>query len=644
MNLPRLSRTLGAAALIALAAAPTASAAFDLEAHRGGRGLRPENTLASFGNALRLGVSTLELDTGVTKDGVVVVSHERRLSTLECSGPHIGKLIKDLTLKQVKQMDCGRRNPPVPSTDPFVGTQEAVPGTKMPTLAEVFQLANRYEANRVQFNVETKLDPTLPKETVAPATFARKVVDVIKRYKMTKRSLLQSFDWRTLVEARSLAPSLRRVALAQKATIYEGTPWTAGIAIGSTPFDDGSLALAVKDDLRAQVLSPTFPDLTDRLIKSAHNRGLVVIPWTVNEKTDMTSLINRGVDGIITDYPDRLREVMDAKGLDLPDPIASPFDVEAHRGGRRYRPENTLPAFSYGLSRNVDTLELDTGVTADGVLVVAHDRSINPNHCQGDAALLGKPIHELTLAQIKTLDCGSKGDFAGQPGWVASPGAKMPTLQEVFDLVAASGDDDVRFNIETKISPTADDTAPYDVFTAKLVKAIQDNDLQDRAMIQSFDWRTIRLAKQLDPRIQTVALVWQYAGADCDDIGDECSLEAVVGDPSVVSPWTGGLDWWKYKDLGRLVRAARADVVSSNWQVHDPTQGKVDSSDWYLKEDPAIYHGPPVPALRARGLRVVPYTVNDQPTMQRVIELGVDGIISDDPDTLLLVAKRNGLR
>jgi glycerophosphoryl diester phosphodiesterase len=171
---------MGATALVLLAAAPTASASFDLEAHRGGRGLRPENTLASFGNALRLGVTTLELDTGVTKDGVVVVSHERRISTLECSGPHVGKLIKDLTLKQIKQLDCGTRRPPVPATDPFVSTQESVPGTKLPTLAEVFQLADRYGAGRVQFNIETKLDPTLPKETVAPATFARKVIGVIK--------------------------------------------------------------------------------------------------------------------------------------------------------------------------------------------------------------------------------------------------------------------------------------------------------------------------------------------------------------------------------------------------------------------------------------------------------------------------------
>lgn len=643
MTLSRRSRALAIGAFATLLVAPDALAAtFDLESHRGARGLRPENTLAAFGHSLQLGVTTLELDTGVTKDGVVVVSHERRISSLECSGPHVGKLVKDLTLKQIKQLDCGTRRPEVPATDPFAGTQEAVPGTKMPTLAEVFELAGRYGANRVQFNIETKLDPTQPKDTVAPGVFARKVIDVIKRHKMTKRSLLQSFDWRTLVEARSVLPSLRRVALAQKATIYKGTPWTAGIAIGSKPFEDGSLALVVKDDLRAHVLSPNFNDITDRLIRSAHNRGLKVIPWTVNEKADMRTLIRKDVDGIITDYPDRLREVMDAEGLELPSPVASPFDVEAHRGGRRYRPENTIPAFQYGLSRNVDTLELDTGVTADGVVVVAHDRTINPNHCQGDASLLGKPLHELTFAQVRTLDCGSKGDFAGQPGWVASPGAKMPTLKEVLDLAAS--DPDVRFNIETKLSPTADDTAPYDVFTAKVVKEIEDAGLEDRAMVQSFDWRTIRLAKQLNPRIETVALVWQYAGADCDDIADECSLQAVIGDPSVVSPWTGGLDWWRYKDLGKLVRAAKADVVSSNWQVHDPTQAKVDNADYYLKTDPAIYHGPPVPELQQRGLRVVPYTINDAPTMQRVIDLGVDGIISDDPDTLLLVAKRNGLR
>ena len=113
--------------------------------------------------------------------------------------------------------------------------------------------------------------------------------------------------------------------------------------------------------------------------------------------------------------------------------------------------------------------------------------------------------------------------------------------------------------------------------------------------------------------------------------------------PAVESPWTNGVDWWRYRDLARIVEAAKADVVSANWQVHDPNQGTVASSDWYAKEHPSIYHGPSVVEIQRRGLRVVPYTIDNEATMQRVIDLGVDGIITDDIDLLQLVAKRNGL-
>ncbi|HWI70458.1 MAG TPA: glycerophosphodiester phosphodiesterase family protein [Baekduia sp.] len=633
-----------ALAISALAgAAPAVSSAdgFDLEAHRGGRGLRPENTLASFGKALQLGVTTLELDTGVTKDGIVVVSHERRISPLECGGDptnkYIGKLVHELTYSQIKTLDCGQRG----VSDSLKATQEQVPGTRMPKLSQVFALAARYGAKDVQFNIETKIDPTAPSETVGPDTFARKVIAEIKKAHVTKRALLQSFDWRTLKVARSVAPSLRTVALAQPGNVFPGSKWTAGYKITSSkPFDDGSVALVVARQLKADVISPVATATTAKLIKSSHNVGLPVIPWTVNEKPDMAKLIDAGVDGLISDYPDRLRAVLIDKGIEVPDPIASPFDVEAHRGGRGVRPENTLASFSYALDHHVDTLELDTGVTKDGVLVVSHNRAINPVHCAGPYA--NQLIRDLTLAQIKEEDCGHRDP--GFPQQVDSGVQRMPTLQEVFDLVKARGDDDVRFNIETKISPTVDDTVPYDQFTAKLVKAIQDNDLQDRADIQSFDWRTVMLSKKLDPSIETVGLIWQYAGADCDDISDECSLEAVVGDPSVISPWTGGLDWWDFKDLGKLAKAAKLDAISSNWQVHDPTQTHVDSPDEYLKTDPAMYHGPTVPELQERGLRVVPYTVNDEPTIQRVLDLGVDGIISDFPERVQLVAKRNGLK
>ena len=141
-----------------------------------------------------------------------------------------------------------------------------------------------------------------------------------------------------------------------------------------------------------------------------------------------------------------------------------------------------------------------------------------------------------------------------------------------------------------------------------------------------------------------MALIWQFTGTDCDELADECSLEAVEGDPSVKSPWTNGLDWWQFRDVGKLVRAAHADVDSPNWQVLDPNQPVVVSDDYNVKQDPRNYHGPPTPVLQRKyHLRVVPYTVDDEAIMQRVIDLGVDGIISDDPDLLGLVAKRNGL-
>ncbi|MFL6124126.1 glycerophosphodiester phosphodiesterase family protein [Actinophytocola sp.] len=334
----------------------------------------------------------------------------------------------------------------------------------------------------------------------------------------------------------------------------------------------------------------------------------------------------------------------------MPRVHASPFDIQAHRGGRAVRPENTLAAFRNAIGMpDVSTLELDTGVTKDGVLVVSHDRAVNGAHCVDTAPVrpndpafpyVGKLIHDLTLAQLRTVDCGAK-TLPEFPNQVAVPGERIPTLREVLNLARTRPD--IRLNIETKISPLVRDTVDYRTFTRKLVRALAG--WEKRTTIQSFDWRTIRYARQLNPRVETVALVWQYGPAECQTLADECSLQARYGDPSVKSPWTGGLDWWYYRDLGKLTRAAGASTVSANWQVHDPNQAAVANPDWYLRTDPSYYSGPTVPVLRERyGLKVVPYTVDDEATMDRVIALGVDGLISDDPELLVAVARRAGLR
>lgn len=631
-----------------------------------------ESTLSAFGNAFRLGVSTVELDVQITEDGQAVVTHDRRVDSRKCRDtaplvagdpefPYVGKFVHTLSFAQVRTLDCGSvRLADRPG-------QELAPGSKMPLLREVFALAERYGAKDVRFNIETKVEAGAPHETAPRERFVQVTAAEVAAAGVERRVSVQSFDWGALMRMREVAPRLPLVALTNYDFLQTGkpgaSPWLGGLDID----DFGGDPIAAVKSFGVSAFSPVHgfpqggsvvdpgyrPYVTREMVAHAHRNGIKVIPWTVNDVPTMAKFLDDGVDGLITDYPDRLRGLLASRGFRLPRAHASPFDVQGHRGARSVRPENTLAAFSHALRNpGVSTLELDTGITADGHVVVIHDRTVNGSHCVDTAPVsagdpefpyVGKRIRDLTLAQVKTIDCGSK-TLPEFPAQQAVPGERIPTLSEVFDLVRASGRGDIGFNIETKISPTADDTAPYDVFTRKVVGEIGRSGFASRTTLQSFDWRTIMLARELEPRVRTVALVWQYGPAECAALADECSLRAVYGDPSVKSPWTGGLDWWRHRDLAKLVRQSGATTVSANWQVHDPAQGKVTSSDWYLRQDPAYFHGPDVAGLRDRGLKVVPYTVNDEPTMQRVIDLGVDGVISDDPDLLVKVATRNGLR
>ena len=141
------------------------------------------------------------------------------------------------------------------------------------------------------------------------------------------------------------------------------------------------------------------------------------------------------------------------------------LDIEAHRGGRALRPENTLQSFANALSMGVDTLELDMGVTKDGVVVVSHERGLNPDLARAEDGRYvpapGTPFVKLTLAQVKTYDVGQirpGSEYAARfPEQVAVPGTRIPTLAEVFALVQRSGDRHVRLNIETKIDPNHPD-------------------------------------------------------------------------------------------------------------------------------------------------------------------------------------------
>lgn len=305
---------------------------FDLEGHRGTRGLRPEDRLPAFRKALDIGVRTLELDTGVTKDGVVIVSHERYIAPLVCTDtgpltpgdpmyPYVGKTYRQLTFAQVETVDCGTRHPTDPATDPFYASQLPVPGTRIPTLDQVFALVEQQHATGVQLNIETKIDPTHPDESLAPQAFVRADLAVIRRHRGgIARSLLQSFDWRTLAVAKRLAPTLRRVALVAADTIQAGqpgaSPWLDGLDVDNFGGDIAATAAAPR--VGANVLSPDATLVTAQLLASAHRRRELVVPYTVDDVHAMIALINLGVDGLISDYPDRLRDVLNSLGYRLP--------------------------------------------------------------------------------------------------------------------------------------------------------------------------------------------------------------------------------------------------------------------------------------------------------------------------------------
>jgi len=306
--------------------APRPAGAFDLQGHRGARGLAPENTLAGFRKALEIGVSTLELDLAMTRDGVLVVSHDPVLNPDVVRGPDGRWLaaprpaINTLMLAEVKRYDVGRLNPRSRYAQQLP-QQVAVDGERVPTLAEVISLA-RSSGKSVRFNVETKLRPDRPAEAPPPEVFAKAVVDFWRSEHIEAIAAVQSFDWRTLVKIKRLAPEIRTVCLTIQQESFDNvqkgrlgpSPWTAGLDVDELA---GSVPRLVQR-AGCAVWSPFYREVTVEGVREAAALGLEVIPWTVNEKVDMTRLIDVGVHGIITDYPDRLRQVMADKKLPLP--------------------------------------------------------------------------------------------------------------------------------------------------------------------------------------------------------------------------------------------------------------------------------------------------------------------------------------
>lgn len=273
-------------ALLALTSAGRAesSRSVEVQGHRGARALRPENTLAAFRYALKLGVDTLELDLQVTRDDALVVAHDPHVSPRRCralTGPKLRRplAIRKLTARQLARFDCGS------SRHPRFPRQRRVPGARIPRLEQLLRLVRAHDkagGAPVQLNIETKLAPARPDLAASPRRFVALLVAALGRHKLLRRTTLQSFDYRTLREAKRQAPALRRVAL------------TAGNSVDY-------VALARR--LALYAISPHHAWITAADVKRLRAAGVRVVPWTANSPRVWRRLVAAGVDGIITDDP-----------------------------------------------------------------------------------------------------------------------------------------------------------------------------------------------------------------------------------------------------------------------------------------------------------------------------------------------------
>jgi glycerophosphoryl diester phosphodiesterase len=254
--------------------------------HRGARARMPENTIPAFEYAIGVGVDVLEMDMAVTKDNVIVISHDPILEAPVCTGPREKAVIHELTLAEVRQWDCGAvRNP-------RFATQKTIPGTRIATLDEVFQLAGR---GSFEFNIETKIFREHPEYTPSPEEFARLVLEKIRQYKLDKRVILQSFDFRTLKAMRKLAPGIRLAALIEK--------------------NSRDFPAVAAEAAKAEIVSPEFPLVTPAKVAAAHASGIQVVAWTANTAADWDRLIDARVNAIISDDPEALIAHLRRNGL-----------------------------------------------------------------------------------------------------------------------------------------------------------------------------------------------------------------------------------------------------------------------------------------------------------------------------------------
>lgn len=322
---------------------------FDLEAHRGGRDVRPENTLYSYAYAIELGATSIECDMQLTKDGQIVMSHNPILNS-DITRDENGNYIKNnkydirlMTVDELKKFDVGVMDPNCGEYYDLHGKTQFTYDAKIPTLEELMQLIQSYGDKNIVLNIETKSypDPASAgyKNNADPKKFVEVFNNIVKKYNMEDRVVLQSFDWQTLIEMKKLNPNISTSALWQEQPSrgrdseslrrYEKkkSPWLGGLDIKDYQGNPVKAAHAIGAD----IISPYYTEISKQDVDEAHSLGMKVVPWTVNNEKDMTMLLDMGVDGIISDKPWLLKQVLEKRNIKLHTPTVN-VDSPYHTG------------------------------------------------------------------------------------------------------------------------------------------------------------------------------------------------------------------------------------------------------------------------------------------------------------------------
>ena len=258
-----------------------------IHGHRGARGVLPENTLAAFKYALENDIDILELDLQMTKDNEIIIYHDKYINTEICSG--VSKPIKELLLKDIKEYDCGsKKNKNFPD-------QKTIPGEKIPTFIELINMIQKdykNKSNKIKMNIEIKTEKSIDSDYEV-YIFSKKLIDIIHKYNITDNIIIQSFDTRALKDVKEIDPNIKTSYLIEE------------------KISDINELVNTSKELGVKIVSPDYKIIDKNIVKKLQENGFEVLPWTINDTHNLKKNIEYGVDGIITDYPKKMKDYLE---------------------------------------------------------------------------------------------------------------------------------------------------------------------------------------------------------------------------------------------------------------------------------------------------------------------------------------------